>query len=289
MEIKCHLSNCILGINGKITLNIAGYDIDLIQNENYTYSQLNDYKGKWLDSTCLVFKIPEEKEVTNIKNIAENISYLLSMATLSSVRFYKFDKDNILVYESHARNGNFNFFRPLINLSSESDIKNYLETTYDNFEKLKEKRQLNIVIEYLISSETLKMPLELKLSTVFILLENLKKTYAEESNYFYIRGNYYKSYDYNKKNEVYGVDKLNFDILLKEMYEKINLVSIDFKIIKDLRNEIIHSGLSQMSYNEQYKIYENCHDLVHLYLLKLLNYRGNYLVYSKASRKIEKV
>jgi len=288
MEIKCYLSNCILGINEKISFNISGYDIDLIQNENYTYSQLNDYKGKWLDSTYLVFNISEEKEITNVKNIAENISYLLSMATLSPVRFYRFDKDNTFDHTEHARNGNFNFFRPLINLLSGSDIKNYLETTFDNFEKLKEKRQLNVVIEYLISSETLKMPLELKLSTIFILLENLKKTYAEECKYHYIMGSYYKSYYYNKKNERYGDDKLHFNTLLEEMFNKFN-INKEVKSIVNLRNEIIHSGLSQMSYSEQYRIYEDCHDLVHLYLLKLLNYRGDYLVYSRASRKIEEL
>lgn len=281
MEIKCYLSNCILGINEKISFNIAGYDIDLIQNENYTYSQLNDYKGKWLDSTYLVFNISEEKEITNVKNIAENISYLLSMAALSPVRFYRFDKDNIFDHTEHARNGNFNFFRPLINLLSGSDIKNYLETTFDNFEKLKEKRQLNVVIEYLISSETLKMPLELKLSTVFILLENLKKTYADEER-FPFNG---KSYCYKTK----PANTIGFEGLLEKMYKKVELNNIDFKSIVKLRNEIIHSGLSQMSYSQQYRIYEDCHDLVHLYLLKLLNYRGDYLVYSRASRKIEEL
>ena len=61
------------------------------------------------------------------------------------------------------------------------------------------------------------------------------------------------------------------------------------KRIIRLRNEIIHSGLSRKSHRAQFTMYEKIHDIIREYLLRLLKYHGNYLIYSSASNTIAKL
>ena len=280
MQIKCFLSNCIINLKEPTILNIDGFEINLVQNEDFDFYKTQQYKNKWIEATTLIFDEIEEKEIPKVKEISQNISELLSFATLSPVRFFRIYKDNSFFYESHGKNGTYNSFRFPIDIQNEYDIKEFLESCYDLYRKKRDVRQLNIVIEYLVSSETLKIPMELKLATIFILLENLKKTYAEEENYPFIDGKF--RYKINPKNPI------GFEKLLIKMFEALDIDS-NIKGIKDLRNEIIHSGLSQTPYEEQFKIYENCHDLIHLYLFHLLGYKGSYLIFSKRSNVKTKI
>lgn len=270
MEVKSYLSNCILEIE-KISLHIDGLNIDIVQDREFSLFKKKEYKNKYIIATTLIFHNVEEKDIKKIEEIEENISYLLSFITLSPVRFYKRVINN---YESPGKhiNGYFNHFRPIIDLTNKEVIKQFVETSYENFKKFKEGRQLKVVIEYLISSETLKMPHELKLATMFILFENLKKTFADQEAFPHIKGFY--RYKTNEKKTI------SFEKLLEKMFDEVKIYK-DLTIICKLRNDIIHSGLSQSTFEEQFKIYENCHDLIHLYLLKLLGYKGKYLVFSK--------
>lgn len=53
--------------------------------------------------------------------------------------------------------------------------------------------------------------------------------------------------------------------------------------VVDLRNEIVHSGLSRMPHSELWKAYEEIHDLFREYLLRLLGFQGHYLPAQAAS------
>ena len=281
MQIKCFLSNCIINLKEPMILNIDGFEINLVQNEDFDFYKRQQYKNKWIEATTLIFDEIEEKEIPKVKEIAQNISELLSFATLSPVRFFRIYKDNSFFYESHGKNGTYNSFRFPIDIQNEYDIKEFLESCYDLYRKKRDGRQLNVVIEYLVSSETLKIPMELKLATIFILLENLKKTYANEEGYPFINGSYkhkIKCVEKNKEKHIV----INFKELLFRMLKTFE-INFDLKNIIKLRNEIIHSGLSQTTFEKQNEIYYSCHDLVHEYILKLLNYKGSYLVFSKRS------
>jgi len=122
----------------------------------------------------------------------------------------------------------------------------------------------------LVLAETRSLPLELKLATMFILLENLKSSFAKEQGYAFRKGYYRKS----------SGDVWSFEALLSEMFGRVGMSSLDLSAIVDLRNEIIHSGISQTSFEHQFDIYENCQDLIREYLLRLLGYTGEFLLYS---------
>lgn len=57
------------------------------------------------------------------------------------------------------------------------------------------------------------------------------------------------------------------------------------RIIK-LRNEIIHSGLSRLSFSSKISLYNRGHDIIREYLLRLLNYQGRYYINDSNMKKI---
>lgn len=105
---------------------------------------------------------------------------------------------------------------------------------------------------------------------MFVLLENLKHTFAIERGYPFTRGHF---------RDASGRTK-SFEKLLKEMFNVVGMYPDLTKIIK-LRNETIHSGMSTLNMNEKEEIYINSHNLFREYFLRLLNYKGEYLLIDK--------
>jgi hypothetical protein len=102
---------------------------------------------------------------------------------------------------------------------------------------------------------------------MFVLLENLKHTFALQNGYHFINNYFYDARGHRK----------TFKQLLKEM---LNAVSMDPNLtnIINLRNEIIHSGISILTFDAKYNMYIACQNLFREYFLRLLNYRGEYFL-----------
>ncbi len=267
MKLKCYISNCVL-YDKNISLEIEEYNISLIQLDEINFSDKVKYKAKNIESSYFIVENVNKQDIDKVMEIIFNLCSLLSFATQSAVRFLRSEIEYIIQYENYSI-GLYNYSVPPIELMDNS-VKFFLESIYKKYKELKKQRKLNVAIEYLVSLETIKMPCELKLATIFILLENLKTTYAECCGY------YFDKYWYRDKSKK---EKINFKPMLNDMFETV-LIKKNLKKIVDLRNEIIHSGLSQLSYEKQYIIYEECQDLIQLYILKLLNYEGYYFPYS---------
>jgi len=161
------------------------------------------------------------------------------------------------------------YFRPVLHTLNGHVVKEYLELVWPAYFKLEKLRKLRVAFDYFVSAEALSLPLELKLATMFVLFENLKATFASERGYRFEKGYYRKP----------SGQRWTFELLLKEMFCKVGMNPSLDEII-DLRNEIIHSGISQMSYDEQYRIYGKCQDIAREYLLRLLDFSGSFFLYS---------
>lgn len=98
----------------------------------------------------------------------------------------------------------------------------------------------------------------LKLATMFILLENLQSSYAREQGYAFKGGRW--------KNP--NGDRPGFRALLEEMLAGENMGSPYLGAVVKLRNEIIHSGVSELPFDEQEEIYCACQDISREYLLR---------------------
>ena len=61
------------------------------------------------------------------------------------------------------------------------------------------------------------------------------------------------------------------------------------KQIVGLRNEIIHSGLSRKPHSQQWKMYERIQDIIREYLIRVLEYDGNFFTYASQGILSKKV
>lgn len=280
MDLVCYLSNfVVLGIEvtdtesggwvrNKISLNIKGLCVEIYQDPEIIKAKKSELKGQFIESTKLIVKDINENDIENVVEIVKKISNILSFAVCSEVRFYGWHIKE--TYRSHMWNvrARYCWSRPPFCCVEATHIKILIETCFESYSEIHEKRSMPVVIDLLNIPEVDNLPIELKLATLFILLENLKSTYAKSKNYKYKDGNYW-TVD-NKK--------YSFQILLTEMF---NEVGIDFNLkeIKSLRNEIIHSGLSQLSYEQLLSSYAICRDIVTEYILRLIGYKGKFSPY----------
>ncbi|BCV50601.1 hypothetical protein [Shewanella algae] len=290
MELVCYLSNLlVMGIEttdtetggwvrNKISLTVAGLRIDIYQEPEFINAKKSELRGQFIESTKLIVKDIDENDIDYAVAVVKKISNLLSFATCSEVSFYGWNIKG--THRSHmwSVRARYCYFRPPFCCVDTSLIKMLIETCFDSYSEIHEQRDLNVVVDLLNTPEVNNLQVELKLATLFILLENLKSSYAKSSGYKYKDG-FYWSVD-NKK--------YFFQSLLLEMFKAVGM-DVNLKKIKNLRNEIIHSGLSQLPYDEQLAIYANCRDIVTEYILRLVGYKGEFSPYESRGLHLKKI
>lgn len=290
MDLVCYLSNFLVSgievtdtknggfVRNKISLNVAGLNIEIYQDPEFINAKKSELQGQFLESTQLIVKGIDEGDIERVVDIVQKISNLLSFAVCSEVRFYSWhlkDAYRSRVWNVRAR---YCYFRPPFCCAETSHIKKLIETCFDSYSDLHEKRSMSVVIDLLNIPEVDNLPIELKLATLFILLENLKSTYAKSKNYKYKKGAYWTGDN----------SKYSFQTLLTEMFNEVG-INIDLKQIKNLRNEIVHSGLSQLLYDDQFSAYAICRDIVTEYILRLIGYSGEFSPYESRGLKPKQI
>ncbi len=155
-------------------------------------------------------------------------------------------------------------------------MREFLEKAWPAYFDLEERRKLRVAIDYLVSSQVLLLPLELKLLTMFVLFENLKSTFASSMGYEYKKGYYRKT----------SHERWTFESLLMAMFNDVGMHP-ELGAIKTLRDELIHSGVSQMPYDEQRKIYAVAQDLAREYFMRLLRFSGSFSLFSGRGKRMK--
>lgn len=266
---------------GTISMKLGKHRVVLEQDKSVVTNKM-DYKGTIHTS---VISVSGVKSYSEGESIVRDICCLLSLASTSQVVAYQYD------FEGHTKiisvRGEAMYFRPLLEIHDGKLIKSYLEQVWKNYRKLKRPRKLAEVIDMLTTCELPKLPLEIQLGQIFIILENLKSTYAKYSGIPFIAG-YFRVISSPPKQNPKREPTLSFKDLLEKMLIAENMNPRTKRII-NLRNEIVHFGLSRKPYESLRKNYEYCHDIVREYLLRILGYSGDFLIYSEACRKIGKI
>ncbi len=72
------------------------------------------------------------------------------------------------------------------------------------------------------------------------------------------------------------------------MFADVGQSPITKPIIK-LRNEIIHSGVSEIPSEEKKSLHSDIIDIAREYLLRLIGYSGEYLLYSKEGNRSKEI
>jgi len=256
-----------------IKLSLDKLDIEIEELPDLLTHNLDDFKGKAKYTTNLFIKNISSTQFKNAELIASEIAEVLSLATCSPVRKFGYDFQGEGSMKPFM--GQLQYFRPLIDTHRGDLVRGFLEKTWPAYHRLKNPRNLNIALQYFVLSQMSGQPMELLLVVSFVLLENLKHSFALQQGYPYI-GGYFRPHGAtaSKLGKAKG-----FKELLEQMFKQVGMTPALQSII-DLRNEIIHSGISSLSRSAQTTIYDNCQDIVREYLLRLLGYTGQYYPYS---------
>lgn len=252
----------------------AGFSIRFIQAEEIVLGNAGDLVGGFVESTTVEVAnvIPSKK--TKALAVVDRVCWLLSFAGQSSVVRYAHEYPlGSGAWRSRSVVGASNFFRPPIDIIDGAQTIRYVETCYPQYAALERTRKLNVVFDYLVHMEKRGTPIELRLLMAFVVLENLKDTYARSIGIPYVKGFFRK-----RPNGTKSSPKYSFEELLTLMLKAVGMRK-GLKRVISLRNEIIHSGVTRKPAQWQWRRYEHLRDLLQEYLLRLLNYRGYYLTY----------
>ncbi len=260
-----------------IKLRIDKFDIEIIEDPKIVTHNFSDFQGQRLHTTDLRIRDISNAQFKDAELIACELGELLSLATCSPVRKYGYDFEGERLLQ--AVTGQMQYFRPLIDTHRGDLVRSLLEKTWPAYRQLRDVRKLDIAFQYYVLSQQSEQPREMLLVVTFVLLENLKHNFALHQGYPYIKG-YFRSYGATTSKPGKG---RGFEELLVDMLQQVGMTPALGSIIQ-LRNELIHSGISTLDTTTQTTIYCSCQDIIREYLLRLLKYTGQYYPYSTSNK-----
>ncbi|KEH07108.1 hypothetical protein GY14_29930 [Delftia tsuruhatensis] len=221
--------------------------------------------------------VPEQTEAT--MEAIKRICWLLAFATQSQVACYGHDYPDGSPHKVrnsvHREGQNAD---PVIEPADGSAIRMFVDQAYPLFKALEVARSLKVVIDYMLQAARPGLPMECRLVFLSVLLENMKQTYGTQSQFAFKRG---KFVDPVRKGP------LSFQEMVKLMFSSVGMTP-SLQSLVDLRNEVLHTGMASMTIQQQKAQYDAATDLIREYLLRLLGFKGNFLI-SAAAGSVRKI
>lgn len=288
-ELIVHVANCLLVgeeisrfPDGSWTRNIIrfrihGREVVLRQNKDYVANPNSlKFSGAFVAATSLVFPNTIEDEISSLIDLADKLCELLSFVTESRVvRFgHDFPTDGV-AKQRRSVLGTVETFRPPFETADGSRIRQFVEMCFSTFLQFRDRRRLNVVFDYLYFAGKRGLAVEIQLSSLFILLENLKHTHAEDIGHPFIKG-FFRNHG---ATTAHPGPKLSFENLLNAMFTAVGMNPNMTQIIS-LRNELIHSGLVAMGGDNMFRLLEQIQDIIREYLFRLLQFNGRFACYT---------
>ena len=178
--------------------------------------------------------------------------------------------------------------------------RNFIEQVYPTYKELKNSRELEVVFGYLIEINKPNLAMETKLIISYVLMEHLKRTYAEIIGYLKTNTQFKHPQYPDLKTQPHDIEnyeplkdegnsfyrhkkfgKCGSTEMIKRTFEDVGIPRTKTKSIIDKRNTMIHEGLllpfSDPEYTNQAFIdFQEVNDLFREYLLSILHYKGEY-------------
>jgi len=293
-ELVTHVGNCLIGgedvteypdgskTRDVIRLNFNGRDFILRQNRDFIRNRgTQDFKGSFVPATTLHFGDADEADIPELLELSNKLCELLSFATESRVVVYGHDfPAEGVVRQRQSVIGTVETFRPPFTLFDGSAIKSFIEQCFPPFLQSRDSRCLHVVFDYLSHAGKTGLAIEVQLASLFILLENLKHSYALQQGHPMIKG-FFRNL--GATNAAPG-PKLSFEALLNAMFSAVGMNPSMTQIVR-LRNELIHSGLIAIDVQAKFALFEEIQDILREYLLRLLQFSGSFHCYSLGNSK----
>jgi hypothetical protein len=296
-ELRASVANCLIGgdkitktgnswIRDLVEFDCGGYQYRFRQRPEIIHNKFNQHRGTFFETTEVTVANVDEDKVQEVKIAIERICWLLTFVGSCRVIPFEYEYPNGSGrIESSAVSGVAQYFRPVFEMHDGAHIKSFVEQTYNNYVLHEQSRKLNVLIDYLAQAEAPEQLIEVKLILVFVALENLKHTFAHSKGILFKDGNFRKpTWKRSDKNR----NTYSFKELVTLMLDDVSMTS-DLNAAIKLRNNLIHTGLSEQSYHFNRELYEDVHDLIREYLLRFLGYRGRYSPYAFERRGISAI
>ena len=258
---------------GLIRLSLTGFDLELRQ-EPWVISGTtwSDVRGIWRHTTTFRIDTVSEQERDSAVECVRALSELLSFITASEVAFFGWHHP---VGPTTARrwssSGFTNYFIPVLDTHNGELVRSFLETAWPHFSKERARRKFAEVFHYLALAEREDTPLELQLAIQFVVLEQLKHSFAISNGYVFIKPFFHVPGTVKPSKAT----RRGFQALLQAMFASAGMTPALADIV-DLRNEILHSGLSARPFTELVAMKGSVIAIVREYLLRLLQYKGRF-------------
>jgi hypothetical protein len=292
-SLRAYIANCLIGgdeitqnenswIRDLVIFNIAGATIRLRQKPDVIHGPLSTLTDRLIETSEATIEHIVPGEVAEAKAMIERLCWLLSFAGTCRVIPYGYEYPaNSGLKQVQSVSGVARHFRPAFEIRDGSLVKSFVEQTYQRYSELESERKLRVIFDYLAQAEAPGQLMEVRSILSFVALENLKHTFAHSKNIVYADGAFRKpSWTPGQRGHKYS-----FKELVALMLDEVGMPH-QLDAAYSLRNDLIHSGLTALPFPEQRALYEDVHDLIREYLLRLLGYKGRYSPYAFERRGI---
>ena len=207
--------------------------------------------------------------------LIRDVCWLLSLASMSRVVPYQYEYPPGHVVKSWGVPGVCGTSWPLLDIRRGATVRQFVETAFPAFRRLKSRRRLREVFDTLISAEAGNHPVELSLLTAYICLEMLKDTWARSMGIPFAKGHFWRVNPRTGKRTRYG-----FEPMLRSMMRQVGMRP-GLKLVGRYRNALVHSGGLRLSRQTKSRAYDTAQRLCREYLLRLLGYKGPYVIWGE--------
>lgn len=249
-----------------IPLRLLRYRMDLFQDPAIVQGRLARHRGRCIHTTDLVIRGVRDGSRAAAERAAVDVGWLLSFACLSETVPYEF------LWGGHHRvtapHGTFRFFRPVIDPRDGRAVREFLESVWPNYRRLKRQWKLPALINYLLIADSPGQPVEVKLVLISVILENIKTRYAKAAGKPFVNGFFIKP-----NRQRYG-----FEELLSEALHSVGMRRPLRRIIR-VRNQIVHTGQLDLPVERRAFYFEESMSIAIEFVLRLLGFHGRFSVY----------
>ena len=209
------------------------------------------------------------QQVTGTMEAIERICWLLAFATQCHVACYGHDHPDGSPHK--VRNGVHRSGQnadPVIEPADGAAIRKFVDQAYPQFKALEGARSLKVVIDYMLQAARPGLPMECRLVFLSVLLENMKQTYGTQLQFAFKGGKFV---------DPVTKARLGFQDMMNRMFAAEGMTP-SLQPLVDLRNEVLHTGVATLTLHQQKAQYDAANDLIREYLLRLLGFKGDFLV-----------
>lgn len=278
------------------TLECFGDKKKIGNSSSFTPKDLDNLKFFRKDISSLKYSIGYFLLEDNYKTIKEseeeitdNLYYLLSLfvANFVSLRISLLIGPNGIKITANPINkmssgkGNSIFFH------EGYQISNFLNSTYENYVKFKDRLGLKAVFRHYIRMKGANHT-EMILLMGSVLMECLKYHYAMDRGYIEVNNSFIKpsanhklrltesgKYKVKKRFGITQSDRYSFKELVEEIYKEFKVTTSSTDFIKH-RNEVVHQGTFDLPYKDSEVILKNLEKNITETIFNILQFKGLY-------------